>query len=274
MDKALDQAVEQQKSEQDSLGDTEKRLRNKSKAFIDMWTDRFTLIAEAHKQKNTTHSATALRYMQKYLDLVAQYYDVAEPDLKPSLFTRGDKDMAEIMLVSLVYLDLAKAYALSEEERHRATAIRYLDQFVSFTAGFKFQYLNAKNLRKYIRRKEARRQDVTIFKNAYRKIALDSAACYIATFCYPPAHPILPILRSWKQHLLHTRYGFYIVDYYYRFSPILVEWSKRSPQRAKIMRALLKPCLNVWSALLLMKHPEFKGKAKEEPSTDRPKLLW
>ncbi|MBP5297114.1 MAG: hypothetical protein J6Y94_07275, partial [Bacteriovoracaceae bacterium] len=131
MDQALDEAIEQQKATQNAPSDdTEKRLRNKSKAFIDMWSDRFTLIAEAHKQKSTTHSATALRYMQKYLDLVAQYYDVAEPDLKPSLFTRGDKDIAEIMLISLVYLDLAKAYALSEQERHRATAARYLDQFV------------------------------------------------------------------------------------------------------------------------------------------------
>ena len=259
MDKALNEAIDKQKTEQNTVSeDVEKRLRNKSKAFVDLWLDRFTLIAEAHQQKNTTHSATALRYMQKYLDIVAQFYDVTEPDLRPSLFTRGDKDIAEIMLISLVYLDLAKAYALSEQERHRTAAARYLDQFVNFTVGFKFQYLNAKNLRKYIRRKEARRQDVTIFKNAYRKIALDSAACYIATFCFPPQHEVLAVLRAWKKFLLQHRLGFYIVDYYYRFSPLLVQWSERRPRRAQIMRCLFRPGLCAWSKLLLWLIPALR----------------
>jgi hypothetical protein len=255
MDQALKDVLKQQKHASGKKDEVDKRLAKKSKAFIEMWKDRFTLIAEAHKQKSTSHSANALRYMQKYLDLVSQYFEVPEEELKPSLFTEGDKDVAEIMLISLVYLDLAKAYSLSDQEKHQETAVRYLDQFVAFTSGFKFQYLNAKNLRKYIRRKEARRQDVTIFKNAYRRIALDSAACYIATFCYPPGHEVLSILRAWKQHLMPSRLGFCFVDYYYRWSPLLVQWAQQRPRRAKILKSLLRPMLTLFSKFLVRFFP-------------------
>ena len=104
---------------------------------------------------------------------------MSEENLKPSLFER-DQNIHEIMLISQVYWDLAKAYDRSDKLQGECT--RCLNKFVQFSTGFKFQYLNSEILRKYLKKGAAR--NTKEFEKAFKKINLSSNKCYIATFCF------------------------------------------------------------------------------------------
>ena len=70
----------------------------------------------------------------KYLGILALYFDTTEDKLSPSFFD-AEKDMTELLLISHAYWDLAKAYDRSPN-LHR-DCLRCLEQFTRFSIGFK-----------------------------------------------------------------------------------------------------------------------------------------
>ena len=78
-----------------------------------------------------------------------KYFDVDEKNLSPKIFEK-ENNIHEVMLISQVYWDLAKA--IRQIRKAQMECERCLDKFVEFSIGFKFQYLNSEILRKYLKK--------------------------------------------------------------------------------------------------------------------------
>lgn len=151
----------------------------------------------------------------QYLHAIAKYHKVDEAKLSPKFFDK-EKDLAELLLISHVYWDLAKAYDRSP--KLNSESIRCLDQFVKFTSGFKYQYVNARMLRNYIRKRMA--HNLKAFKQAYDRIQVESKGCFVATDLYGYYHPYTIELRKFKNSIYRYRIGrSFVIFYYHYFCP-------------------------------------------------------
>lgn len=156
--------------------------------------------------------AKAVDYYMQYLMTLAQYHNVEEPKLNPKYFDK-EKELAELLLISHVYWDLAKAYDRSPNLQ--TESVRCLDQFVEFTSGYKYQYVNARMLRNYIRKRMA--HNVKAFKQAYDRIQVESKGCFIASDIYGFHHEKTTVLREFKVKLVKHTVGKQIIEFYYNF---------------------------------------------------------
>lgn len=218
----------------------------KSKAILQKYRDRISVLRQAQEYSQKDDIPRAVQYYMKYLDALAAFYEVEEKQLSPSMFDK-ERGITEILLVSQVYWDLSKAY-----DRHpklHKESERCLDQFVKFSLGFKFQYINSEILRKFIRKNMA--YNPKAFEVAYDRIRVNSKSCYIATYCYGEEHYKTEILREFKRFILNWRLGHKFVDYYYRFSPPFVYFCEENPYLGIPLRELFfRPVLSVFSKLV------------------------
>ena len=207
----------------------------KSKAIVQRYRERFQTLKQAQEYSAKDDVPRAVNAYLKYLDSLAAYFEVKENELKPTMF-KGGNGIAEVLLVSQVYWDLAKAFDrapnLVEDSK------RCLDQFVLFSVGFKFQFVNSELLRKYIRKKTC--YNIKNFEKAYEKIRVQSKKCYIATHAFGEDHHVTGTLRVFKKEILRYSWGHYFVDYYYRLSPILVNYLNESPLLNKVINPFIK----------------------------------
>src|SRR6056300_1192111 len=89
----------------------------------------------------------AVQNYKSYLTILANYFKTEERLLNPKLFDQK-KDLTELLLISQVYWDLAKIY--DRNPNLFKDCERYLNQFIKFSTGYKFQYVNSEIKRKYI----------------------------------------------------------------------------------------------------------------------------
>ncbi|MBT3585545.1 MAG: hypothetical protein HN509_11620 [Halobacteriovoraceae bacterium] len=191
----------------------------KPEAILKAHRDRLKYLKKGQEFSQADDIPKAVQCYNQYLHALALFFRTEEPALKPKLFDQ-ESDIAELLLISHVYWDLAKAYDRSPNLRHES--VRCLDQFTKFTIGYKYQHVNAQMLRNFIKKRLA--YNPKAFKQAYEKIKVQSKSCYIATYCYSEEHPYLANLRQLKLHLLNNRLGNKFVDYYYLYSPLLISW--------------------------------------------------
>ena len=176
---------------------------------------------QEHASKNEISKAVE-NYLT-YLKALETYFSVKEEDLSPKLFDK-QKDLTELLLISHVYWDLAKAYDKNPKTVKESN--RCLNQFVKFSIGFKYQRLNSDIIRKYIKKKTPKND--SIFKEAYNKIRVSSKGCYIATHVYNERHPIVSDLRSIRVNMIDSRLFRNFCNIYYEISPILIKVSRKS----------------------------------------------
>lgn len=216
------------------------------RALLIRFGKRLQSLKKAQEYSQADNIPNAVKYYNEYLDTLAKYHGVDEKKLRPTLFDEK-KDLAEMLLISHVYWDLSKAFDRSPKLVNECE--RCLRQFVHFSTGKKFQYLNSEMLRKFMKRGIA--YNPKLFEKAYKDIRVNSKKCYIATYCYGEAHPNLRLLRKLKSRLSKSLWGDRFVEFYYRFSPPLVYYMESHPKTGVIFsKYLMRPLLNFFSIIL------------------------
>ncbi|EQC43295.1 CFI-box-CTERM domain-containing protein [Bacteriovorax sp. Seq25_V] len=218
-----------------------------SDGMINAYRDRLKVLKHAQEFSSKGEIPKAVEKYSQYLGILAAYNRTTEPQLSPKMFDPV-KDLTEMLLISHAYWDLARSYDRSPKLQKEC--IRCLQQFISFTLGFKFQHVNAQMLKKFIKSKKVYNKKA--FEQALARINVESKACFIATHAYPSNDNfILDDLRKFKSILLESRVGALFVDTYYSVSPRLVDFlDNRKNLNTIITNFLIKPFLKLTHRVL------------------------
>lgn len=177
-----------------------------------IYQERLKMLRKAQEFSQNEDIPHAVECYGQYLNALASYYKVDEQKLSPNLFDQ-EKDLAELLLISHVYWDLAKAYDRSP--RLQLESIRCLDQFVKFTQGYKYQYANARMLKNFIRKRLA--HNPKAFKQTYDRIQVESKGCFIATDIFGSNSEITNHFRQFKFNYLTSNHtGKMLINSYYQ----------------------------------------------------------
>ncbi len=224
----------------------EDEKKEKARFIQKRYADRLTVLRLAREYNQKKDVANAVKAYVKYIDALLKYFEVSEEKLSPSIFKK-EENIHEIMLISQVYWDLAKAYDRSEKLKEECQ--RCLNKFVEFSVGFRFQYLNSEILRKHLKKGTAR--NTKDFEAAFKKINLSSNKCYIATYCYGEGSKEVLTLRKFKFFIQNNYFGYLFIKYYYQFSPKLISICSKSEYTNNIVLTFLKPLLTSFSKFLI-----------------------
>ena len=207
----------------------------RSEPVLRAFAGRLKVLKKAQEFAAMDDVSKAVQYYSQYLTILAQYFDVSESSLSPSLFNR-ESDLAEMLLISHVYWDLSKAYDRSPNLT--LESIRCLKQFVAFTLGFKYQYANSQMVKKFVRLKLA--HNPKAFKDTYEKIRVESKGCYIATLCYGSSDPKTIALKEFRDNTLnHYLLGRLFINSYQIISPSFVKMMILFPLVSRICEPII-----------------------------------
>ena len=205
-----------------------------SEGVSKLYRDRLKILKKAQEYSQADEIPKSVELYGQYLNALAMFYKVDEQKLEPKLFDQ-EKDLAELFLLSHVYWDLAKAYDRSPNLH--LESIRCLEQFVKFTAGYKYQYVNARTIKAFIRKRLA--HNPKAFKQAYERIQVESKGCFVSSDLYGINHPITNDLRIFKSFLIRYRPGILLVEWYYQFlCPLYFMLNRYRPLRLILRRPL------------------------------------
>lgn len=226
--------------------DQEDELEKLPKAVLLKYRERLRVLKRAQEFSKAEKVPQAVQCYQQYLKSLAAFHRVTEEQLRPALFNQ-QKEVAELLLISQVYWDLSKAFDRNPKLHHLSE--KYLEQFIKFSLGYKYQYINAEMLRKFIKKGHA--YNPKAFERAYEQIRVTSKKCYIATYAFGEEHFVTNDLRAWKSSLLNSRSGTLFVEYYYRVSPILVNIFEKHPLFGLPLKHLIvRPSIYLFSRFL------------------------
>lgn len=217
----------------------------KTRFILQKYRDRLKVLRFAQEYSQKDDIPNAVKAYVKYLQALADYYDVEEKNLKPALF-KGSNSVVEILMVSQVYWDLSKSY--DRAPKLTSECQRCLNQFILFSLGFKFQYLNSEMLRKYIKRRVA--HNPKLFEDAYQQMRDESKKCYIATHCFSEDHRVVQDLRVFKNFLGNFKIGKYVIDSYYYISIRIILFLKKKSKADTVFKSIIKPLLFFISFIL------------------------
>jgi len=216
------------------------------KIVIQRYRERLAVLRQAQEYSQKDDIPRAVIAYTKYLDYLAQYFETKEENLSPDYFTK-DNNITEILLISQVYWDLSKAY--DRNPKLKKECERCLSQFVKFSSGFKFQFINSEMLRKFIKKKAA--YNPKSFEFAYDKIRVNSKGCFIASYAFHESHSVVTDLRLFKSFLLKFHIGDRLVEHYYRTSPLLVSYFEDHPVTGSLIKSLfIRPVLIMFSKII------------------------
>lgn len=228
------------------------RDEKKKEQIKELYRTRLNHLKRAQALVKEDKMAQAVESYTKYLGVLALYFDITEDKLSPTLFD-PEKDLTELLLISHAYWDLAKAFDRSPNLQR--DCLRCLDQFVKFSIGFKYQHVNAQIVRKFNNKKQA--HNPKAFELAYHKIQVNSKKCYIATSCFGENHPDTELLRKFKQKISHSEAGRNFIDFYYRYSPLIVTITNYNIITKNLEKITLKPILSI-TVKLINKYVDLK----------------
>ncbi len=199
--------------------------------------ERERLLLLFHKRMDLVRSGAALfregkikeaaQNYYNYIDVLERTKSVEKGKISPRDFDK-DKDIAELLLLSGVYWDLAKMHDRATGKN--ADKLRhYLDRFVTFSKGLPYQKVSSELVRKYlVNGKPKNRKE---FKDAH--IQLGGGKCFMVTavedYCDSET---LPVLRQFRdQVLLPNRFGKAGVMVYYVIGPRLARLVLKTPEK-------------------------------------------
>lgn len=222
----------------DKDGKEEKEERRFSQEFQKKFRERIAVLKRARKYAEKDDIPRAVEGYCEYLNIIAAYKRTKEKELKPAMFD-SETETAEVLLISQVYWGLAKAYDRNEKLRRESE--RCLNQFVLFSTGYKFQYLNSEMIRKFLKKNMA--YNVAAFEKAHQQIQVDSKKCYLATYCFGEYSSTTNELRNFKQKIVKKSFGLRLVTLYYRLSPPLVHLAAKNIIFANVLKLTLTPII-------------------------------
>ncbi len=200
------------------------RARKKVKAQIEkaerertisLFAKRMELARDGALQfKKGNLKASAQSYYQ-YLAILERTKEVKPGMLEPKSFD-PKKEIAELLLLSGVYWDLAKLHdRVARKDLEKLE--QYLDLYVLFSKGMPFQHVSAELIRKHLMNGNPRNRGA--FKDAH--IRLGGGKCFIATavedHCESKTVPALRFFRD--DRLQKTVGGRVFIKCYYAVSP-------------------------------------------------------
>lgn len=177
-----------------------------------VYRERLKLLKKAQEYSAADEIPKAVEYYSQYLNALAVSHKVDEYKLDPKLFDQ-EKDLAELFLISHAYWDLAKAYDRSPNLH--LESIRCLDQFVKFTIGYKYQYVNSRTIKAFIKKRLA--HNPKAFKQAFDRIHVESKGCFISSDLYGPHSEITNDLRLFKKQIQKHAIGKLFIESYYDY---------------------------------------------------------
>lgn len=203
------------------------------------YTERLKTLKQALDNVAKGNIPQSVEKFKHYLAILAAYNRTTEKHLTPKMFD-PEKDIAELLLISQAYWNLAKAY--DKSPKLRGESVRCLQQFAVFSIGYKYQHANAQIIRKYLRSGKAHNKKV--FQQIYEKMNVRSKNCYLATHAYPNNTELLNTLRSFKLVLAKYRIGMAFINTYYEVSPhIVVIFKKYASVDLLFNKLFLKPII-------------------------------
>jgi len=175
----------------------------------------------------------AFKAFMQYFHILEQWKDVKTGGLLPSHFD-AQKDMAELLLINSIYWDLCLLADKSKNLNKNGEFKHYLEKFVLFTKGMRFEPLAAETLRKFLRNRSPTHRSE--FKSAYKKIT--GSNCFVATSMIDVIdEETLPRLRIFRDGpLSRSKAGRIFCAWYENQGPVLARGMDLLPQ--PIRRAL------------------------------------
>lgn len=221
-------------------------IEKKSEAVMVIFRERLSHLkfAQSYAQKGDIPKAVE-RY-KKYLQALAIYHGVTEDKLNPKFFD-AKKDLTELFLISHAYWDLAKAYDRAPSLKKEAE--RSLDQFAKFTIGFKYQHVNYRMMKKFLRKKTAHNPD--IFSKVQKQIQVETKGCYIASMAFGEEAFETERLRQFRNSIETNPLASTLIDFYYFISPKIVSFLKEKPKLEKLFTIFFaRPLIKLFLKLL------------------------
>jgi len=180
----------------------------------------------------------AVKAFHSYIRILEDWKGVPEGKLTPSHFD-VKADVAELLLISGVYWDLAKLYDRTKSVDKQREFMHYLEKYILFARGMPFQHVCMETMRKYISNEKPVHKPE--FKNAFKMLG-GKSSCFVATSLMDVCDPAtLPRLRRFRdERLTSSRGGRAFIDWYYENGPALALAADRAPQwfRAVLGRTL------------------------------------
>lgn len=232
-----------------------KDLRNKIQRSIEIAQEeqkrellrhRIEVARKGLKQYDTKQYTDAVRSFITYIRILEDWKQVAPGALGPGSFDI-QKDVAELLLINSVYWHLVKLYDGTQGPEFS----QFLEKYILFTKGMRFQPLAAETLRKFTRAKGIKHKADML--NAYKMVG--NTKCFIATSLVDlEAEETLPTLRDFRDRVLRrTRAGRKFIAVYYRWSPAVVARLDRS---SRIVRKPVALALDGVAALIRTGFPQ------------------
>jgi hypothetical protein len=168
----------------------------------------------------------AVKMFHTYIRILEDWKGVNEGGLTPKLFDK-EKDVAELLLISGVFWDLAKLYDRTRSERKKKDFFMYMEKYILFSKDMPFQPVSAETLRKYIENDKPIHKDH--FKSAYKVIG--GGKCFIATSLFDVSDPRTIVrLQSFRdERLVRVAWGRAFIRLYYAVGPLLAQGVSRLP---------------------------------------------
>lgn len=225
--------------------------KDKEKRMLALGRKYGTRITTARKGREAFATKDYVRATQLYQDYLTTLAELKEvPDIFKILPTHFNEktELTEMLLISHIYWDLAR---INEMTPKLQSAFQLaLNQFVKFTVNQPYQVLNAEMLRRYIKKNKRSSLQIGLLNKAYDQIFLESKKCYIATLCFGENHPTTNSLRVLKGYLLRSRFGFKLIEIYYRISSPLVEYLENNKTIEQVFRLIFSPILKCAAFLI------------------------
>ena len=210
----------------------------KSELIVSLYQNRFKQLRLGQEYYKKGELSKSIEYYCNYLSILAQFFNTEESKLKPELFDQK-KDIGELLLVSNVYWNLAKIY--DKNPKFQYNSVIYLNQFMKFSIGYKYQYANARMLKNYINKSQP--NNTKEFKNIYEKMKIKSASCFISTYCFGYHASITNQLRLLKEDISGNPFGDASIKFYYKYAPKLIIFFERYTHIKKIVLPPIKKIL-------------------------------
>lgn len=215
----------------------EQLSQSESQKQVNQRKRRIGIAQEGMKAYQEKDLGAAAQSFKTYLKVLEDSKGAPEGGLSPSQFDKK-AELAEMMLLSAVYWELAKLFDRTRSPEKYAEFKRYLSKYILFSQGMVFQKMCSDTIRKYIRaRRPVHKND---FKDAYK--LLGGTQCFVATeldeHCLEAT---LPRLRAFRDGTLQrSRAGQFFVAWYYRNGPGLARVARVLPPfgRHAVGRAL------------------------------------
>jgi len=197
---------------------------------------RFSLVKEGKDAIKTGNPSKASKMYTRYLENMAEHYEVDLDELGPDRLPK-DLKVSELIIMSQVSYELSRICDLSKHSESREKTSLYLGIFERLTIDSKFQSMNIQLLRKHLNK--TRFNNKELFEDCLDRITQKSGFCFISSYAFGYTTEITEHFRSLKKYLPKK-----FTQKYYIYSPRLVKILNRNKKAGLFVKhTIIQPVL-------------------------------